>query len=194
MPNHLESLGNPSCFEQHFVSNLSHRTIVAGNGEILQSRTIQDRIQLCHPSNILRLQDARLSHLQPLSHGSNVRGETANDRVRSRNGPAATFQCGTVLYRARHQESPYSEGSIVPADRLKIAVHHNIVACARRQMRKPKRIKVESRVGYVLQCQDVRRFAQNAALARSHRTRNDEQRFSLHWNSIIPSITALTEN
>jgi hypothetical protein len=53
-------------------------------------------------------------------------------------------------------------------------------------MGKPQRIKVNRGVGEVLQRQDVGRFAQNAALARSHRIRNDEQRSLLHYCSIIP--------
>jgi hypothetical protein len=76
---------------------------------------------------------------------------------------------------ARHQESPYSEGSIVFADSLKIAVHYGIVARAGRQVSKPERVEVERRVNNILQSQDVGRFAKNAGLARSHRTGNDKQ-------------------
>ena len=48
--------------------------------------------------------------------------ETANVRVVSQNGLAATLQCGAVFDCARHQESRDAERSGVLADRLKIAV------------------------------------------------------------------------
>jgi len=159
---------NPSCFEQHFASNLAHRTIVAGKGEIFHARTVQNGVQRCGPSNKLLLKDSRLAHLDPLPHGSNLRSETTNDRVPGCHCRPATFQCGTILDRTCYQESPYSEGSVVFADASKIAVHYRVIPCARRQMRKTQRVKVNRRVRNVVECQHVGCFAQNAGLACAH--------------------------
>jgi hypothetical protein len=44
-------------------------------------------------------------------------------------------------------------------------------------MGKAERVQVDSRMGNVAQCKDVRRFAQNCCLTCTHGTRNDQQRF-----------------
>jgi hypothetical protein len=141
----------------------------------------------------LLLQAPRFVPLDP-PHGSNVRNKATNHRALRGNSLAATFPCGTVPNGARHQESPHPRGSTVIADTLEISVHYGIVAGAGRQTCEPERIEVERRVDIALQSQDVGRFAKKAALARSHRTGNDKQRFPLHCSSIIPSISALPES
>ncbi len=58
-------------------------------------------------------------------------------------------------------------------------------------MCKAEGIEVESRVSNFLLCQYVRGFAKNAGLTRTHRTCNDEQRFLLHCDLIIPWMSVL---
>ena len=73
------SIGNPSSLEKHFMRNLARRTILVGDSEILQSRTVEDRTQFRDSSHILRLQYARLAHPDPLLHHFHAGGESAND-------------------------------------------------------------------------------------------------------------------
>jgi hypothetical protein len=98
------------------------------------------------------------------------------------NSTATEFQFRALFDRTCHQEPRHANGSVILADRLEIAVHHAIVArCGRvrcgRKMGKPERVQVDRRVGYVAQCKEIRRLAQDGCLSRPHRTRNDEQRF-----------------
>jgi hypothetical protein len=53
----------------------------------------------------------------------------------------------TVFYSSRHYESLHAESGIVFAGRLKIGVHHVIVAGCGREMGQAERIQVDCRMG-----------------------------------------------
>jgi hypothetical protein len=62
------SIWNPSSLEKHFMRNLAQRAIRVSDSEILSSRTVEDRIQIRHPSYKFRLPYAWLAHPDALLH------------------------------------------------------------------------------------------------------------------------------
>jgi hypothetical protein len=121
-------LGNPSCFEQHFANDLNHRTFVAGNAKILQSRPIQDEFNLATRATKLLLQAPRFVLLDP-PHGSNFRNKATNHCALGGNSLAATFHAarspmaratrnrrtpGAAQLLQTHWKFPYITASLSP--------------------------------------------------------------------------------
>src|SRR5580658_3084335 len=79
--NTAESVCNPFRFDKHFACDIAHGTILAGDAEVLQMRTVKDGVQCRDASNVFVLRYARFARLDTLLHRFEACREATYDCV-----------------------------------------------------------------------------------------------------------------
>ena len=143
------------------MCNVVYRTAFIGDDEIFQARMIKDGVQYRHSIRILCLQYAGFACFDALLHRIDAGSKAANSSCCGRNSTAAQLQFRAGLYRSRQQQPRDSERRIIPAERLKIAIHNPIGRGCGREMRKTQRIQINRRVDNATQRKDVRRLGKD---------------------------------